>query len=293
MYQPVAAICWLCAALTAGEAQGRTSFDVAVGVAGTESFVFGTELWAVSQIELLPNRGFGVEMVAMRSAADRLRRLNNGQVEFALVHDDVPTSFARHLRAVMALWPNGVARAGVEPAQLLVHRSVSEAVVYQITRAIFEHEGKLLGARATIGIGSPDDAVVGLSLPIHPGAHRYYMERELGTNHEPALTSRRPDVLRSHGESGYAGLENDEFLQLKAACKDAFEREAPEYLEGHDLAEMCQANGGAATRDDSMNLSHGKGGSKLSAADGEKAVQQSDKSRRDRGLKMPGLRPTI
>ncbi len=174
MNPSLAVIGRLYAAIFAGDlqvqAQGSTYFDVAVGAVGTESFVYGTELWAASEIELLPNRGFSLETIAMRSEADRLRSLSEGEVEFALVHDDVSTSSARHLRAVMALWPNGVAQAGVEPTKLLVHRNVSEVVVYQITRTIFEHAGKLLGARATIGIGSPDDAIVGLSLPV-PLAH--------------------------------------------------------------------------------------------------------------------------
>ncbi len=297
MNRSLTIIVWLYAAILAGDlqvqAQGRTSFDVAVGAVGTESFVFGTELWAVSQIELLPNRGFSLETIAMRSEADRLRRLNDGDVEFALVRDDVSTSSARHLRAVIALWPNGGAQADVEPTQLLVHRNVSDAVVYQITRTIFEHAEKLLGTRATIGIGSPDDAIVGFSLPIHPGAYRYYVERGLGSDHEAALTSQWPDVLQSHNGHRYAKLENDELLQLKAACREGLELEVLGYLDAHDVAEICQAYGVAVTKVDSLNLSHGRGGPKLSMAGGENAIQQSDTRRRDRGPKARGLRPTM
>ncbi len=297
MIRSLAVISWLYAAVLAGElqaqVQGKTSLDIAVGPAGTDSFVFATELWAVSQIELLPNHGFSLETVEKGSTEDRLRGLDNGEVEFALVRGDVSPSFARSLRAVMALWPNGVAEAGIEPTQLLAHGDVSEDVVYLLTRAVSEHAGKLIGARSTIGIGSLNEVIVGLSLPLHPGAYRYYGEVEPSLFGGPALASPWLDLAPSHAVSDYAELENDEILQLRAACRDALERDALEYFDGHYATEVCHAHGDEVMRGGSMDDSHGQGGPKLSAAEGKKTVRRSDRALGDRSLKTLGLRPTM
>lgn len=298
MIRSLAVIGWLYAAVLAGgvqaQAQGKTSFNIAVGDAGTDSFVFATELWAVSQIELLPNHGFGLETVEKRSTEDRLRGLDNGEVEFALVRGDVSPSFARSLRAVMALWPNGVAEASVKPTQLLAHGDVPEDVVYQLTRAVFEHAGKLIGARSTIGIGSLNEVTVGLSFPLHPGAYRYYGELEPSVFRGLALSSPRLDLAPSHAVSDYAELENDEIFQLRAACRDALERDALEYFGGHYAAEVCRAHGDEVTRVVSLDNSHGQGGPKLSAAEGKRTVRRSDEALGDRSQKTPGgLRPTM
>ncbi|MDH3659156.1 MAG: TAXI family TRAP transporter solute-binding subunit, partial [Alphaproteobacteria bacterium] len=239
------------------QAQGKASFVVAIDAAGTDSFVFGTELWAVSQIELLPRHRFGLETVEVRSSEDRLRRLDDGQVDFALVRDDVSISFARHLRAVMALWPNGVTRVGAEPTHLLVNRNVSDDVVYQITRTILEHAEKLRGAHSTIGIGSPSDATTGLVLPIHPGTQQYYKDRGLSSDRDPALTSHRPKAIQSYGAIDHSKLANDELLQLKAACEDASKREVLDDVDGDELIEICSIVGAVATGVRPMGLSHG------------------------------------
>ena len=297
MNRSLAVLGWLYAAILAGslqvQAEGRTSFDIAAGAAGSDSFVFATELWAVSEIALMPNHGFGLETVERRSSKDRLRGLDDGEVEFALVRGDVPTSFARRLRAVMTLWPNGIVKAGVEPTQLLVHGNVPEDVVYQLLRAIFEHAEKLIGARATIGIGSLNEVTAGLSLSLHPGAYRYYRELEPSFDRGPGLTSPRPHLPPDHGVPDYATLENDEILQLKAACRDALEREALEHFDGHYVAKACDAHSFSTARVNSIDISDGQGGPKLSAGDDEKIIQPTDAMRRNRSLKALELQPTM
>lgn len=297
MHRTVAMISWLSLVLIVGgwqaQAQGKASFVVAVGVAGTDSFVFGTELWAVSQIELLPKHRFGLETVEIRSSEDGLRRLEDGQVDFALVRDDVSILFARHLRAVMALWPNGVTQAGAEPTHLIVHRNVPEDTVYQIARTIFEHAEKLRGAQATIGIGSPRDATTGLVLPIHPGAHRYYKDRGLSSDRDPVLTSYRPEVLQSYGAVNHANLANDELLQLKAACEEARKREVTDEFNGDELIEVCSVVGAVATGVRPRGLSHGQGGPQISANARNEAVRTWDLLSRDNRPMALGLGPTM
>ena len=241
-------------ALTLGgwqsQAQENASFVVAVGAAGTDSFVFGTELWAVSQIELPPKYGFDLETVEVRSPEHRLRRLDDGQADFAFVRHDVSLSFARDLRQVMALWPEGVSRAGIEPAHLLVRKDVSDDAVYQLTRIMFEHAEKLASAHPTLGISSPSTATTGLVLPIHPGAHRYYRHRGWSFDHDPTLMSHAPKASRRDGAIDHDELAEGELLQLKAACEDAGKRQVLEAVAGDELIEACDpfSNGEEAVR---------------------------------------------
>ncbi|MGI9449644.1 MAG: TAXI family TRAP transporter solute-binding subunit [Geminicoccaceae bacterium] len=251
------------------QAQGEASFVVAVGAAGTDSFVFGTELWAVSQIELQPKHRLGLETVEVRSPEGRLRRLDNGQVDFAFVRNDVSSSFARDLSQVMALWPGGVTRAGVEPTHLLVRKDVSDEAVYQLTRMMFEHAEKLDSAHPTIGISSPSTATTGLVLPIHPGAHRYYRHRGWSSDHDPTLISDRPEVSRSHGAIDYDELADSELLQLKAACEDAGKREVLEAVDGDELIEACSPFSAGAEGVRSMDLTRGQGGPQISISASE------------------------
>ena len=84
-------IFWLSAMLFAfgssGQAQNPNSYQLAVGTAGTDSFVFGTELWAATQINLLPSHNLTIETVVVHSDQERLLRLRDGFFDFALVSD--------------------------------------------------------------------------------------------------------------------------------------------------------------------------------------------------------------
>ncbi len=58
-------------------------------------------------------------------------------------------------------------------AILITHADAPESVVYEITSSIFEHsEDILLDRKVTL-----DNALQGVSIPLHPGAMRYYQER--------------------------------------------------------------------------------------------------------------------
>lgn len=288
MHRSVATICWLLATLIVSgwqvQAEGRTSFVTAVGAAGTDSFVFGTELWAVSQIELLPQQHFSLETMEVRLEADRLRRLNDGQADFALVHSDVPMPFIRHLKSVMVLWPDGVEKVGIEATHLIVRADIPENIVYLVTRTIFEQAGKLQGAQATMGVGSPHDATVGLAFPLHPGAHRYYEELGLGSDRDSMLAFQEPEVVPSNGAMTSDKLQRDEGHQLAAACRQAAAHGVLDYQDGDVLSETCLAYGVDGDQVDPTELPQGQGGPVLSAR-GE--------GRADRRIWKSGFVPTM
>ncbi|MGI9509652.1 MAG: TAXI family TRAP transporter solute-binding subunit [Geminicoccaceae bacterium] len=281
MHRSLAMICCLSAALAAGgwqaQAEGRTALAVAVGAAGTDSFVFGTELWAVGEFELLPKHELVLEMAVMEKAPERLQALNDAEVDFALLRQPVPTSFARDLRTVMVLWPSGEARAGAETTQFLVRKDVSEELVYLVTRTVFEQAQRLRGAHETMGIGTPSDATVGAALPVHPGAHRFYQEHAKASDPVEPSPSPRPDIAQKSdaGESDSVGA--DERRQLLAACRDARERGALGHFNGDQSISACNAPVIGASGL-SLDPSHGQGGPKIMMDQGGDAVRQQPAS---------------
>ncbi|MCL1992569.1 MAG: TAXI family TRAP transporter solute-binding subunit [Spirochaetes bacterium] len=59
-------------------------------------------------------------------------------------------------------------------ATLLASTRLSEDVVYQFTRALFENQPEIATAHARGAELNPHDAVVGMPVPIHPGAARFF-----------------------------------------------------------------------------------------------------------------------
>lgn len=210
------------------------ALKIAIGMPGSDSFAFGTELWAMSQLSLAHTHGIGLESEEIGEAGERLARLLERQVDAALVHGHIPASKARDVRAIMALWPNGRPSIGVDPVQLVVHEHVSDDVIYQITKAIFENAALMKSARATLGIAPPGDAMTGLDVPLHPGAYRYYEEEghgrtltagrqniELGTpTPAPGRKASKPVAYRDFDDSA---LNEAEIAQIVAACRQALD----------------------------------------------------------------------
>jgi uncharacterized protein len=59
---------------------------------------------------------------------------------------------------------------------LVTSEAVSEETAYQMTRLLFENLDRLKAAHAAAGGITIDGALTGLSIPLHPGAERYYRE---------------------------------------------------------------------------------------------------------------------
>lgn len=62
---------------------------------------------------------------------------------------------------------------------LVTHAGVSEETVYQMTRLMFENLDRLRASHAAANDIDPARAIEGLSIPLHPGAERYYREAGL------------------------------------------------------------------------------------------------------------------
>ena len=62
---------------------------------------------------------------------------------------------------------------------LITHDGVSDETAYQMTKLLFENLDRLKSAHAAAGAIDPAKATEGLSIPLHPGAERYYKEKGL------------------------------------------------------------------------------------------------------------------
>jgi TRAP transporter TAXI family solute receptor len=60
---------------------------------------------------------------------------------------------------------------------LVVHERMDEKLAYQITRTLLEHTAELVAVHKAASEISLKNAVVGSSVPFHPGALRYYKEK--------------------------------------------------------------------------------------------------------------------
>ena len=62
-------------------------------------------------------------------------------------------------------------------ASLVASNELSEDVVYEIVKAVFENKEALAAGHPKFEALSPEDAVIGMSVPFHAGAKKYYEEQ--------------------------------------------------------------------------------------------------------------------
>lgn len=62
---------------------------------------------------------------------------------------------------------------------LVTHAGVSEETAYQMTKLMFENLDRLIASHSAAEDIDPANALSGLSIPLHPGAERYYREAGL------------------------------------------------------------------------------------------------------------------
>jgi len=97
----------------------------------------------------------------------------------------------RSVNAVFPVWKRYVIPAGTYPGQveviqtvsqpnlLVTHKDLSNDVVYKIVKTMYENLDYLKKIHQATQVMTLDSAFSGLSIPLHPGAIRYYEERGL------------------------------------------------------------------------------------------------------------------
>lgn len=92
------------------------------------------------------------------------------------------------VNAEFPVWTRYIIKSGTYPGQdreirtisqsnlLVVHREISEETVYQIVKCIYEKLAVLQNIHPATKVMSLKKAITGLSIPLHPGAARFYRE---------------------------------------------------------------------------------------------------------------------
>ena len=62
---------------------------------------------------------------------------------------------------------------------LVTHAGVSDETAYQMTKLLFENLERLKASHSAAAGITPEAAMTGLTIPLHPGAERYYREAGL------------------------------------------------------------------------------------------------------------------
>ncbi len=95
------------------------------------------------------------------------------------------------VNALYTVWRRAILKAGTYPGQtedlelisqpnlLVVHEDISEDDVYRIVKTLYDNLDYLQQFHQATKTMALEKAVVGLSLPLHPGALRYYQEKGL------------------------------------------------------------------------------------------------------------------
>lgn len=222
------------------DAQSNVSFKTAVGNIGSDSFAFGIKLWALSEIQLFPEHNIRVETVEVASESDRLKSLREGRTNFAILDGEVSASRAVELRSVISHRPRGddTLRAK-ESLQLVTRADVPRDVVYRITRMIFDHATYVSGNTARAGVAALDHAMEGLSLPVHPGAIKFYNDQ--ADSFSVMFASGDEETTKLSATIDKDALNFDEALQLREACRAAASRGEAEHFIGYGIEAPCDA----------------------------------------------------
>lgn len=156
-------------------AAGGMSYDD-LGKVEYLPFAESAELIKNRQLEAtLQSSGLGVAFIKDLSATH--------DINLVAIPEEVVTSIgAPYAPAVIPAGTYNGQDADVPTAavgnMLITHEGVSEETAYQMTKQLFENLDRMRSAHAAAEGITPEGAVEGISIPLHPGAERYY--REIG-----------------------------------------------------------------------------------------------------------------
>lgn len=133
-----------------------------------EAFFWSGGLPTAAILDLAHTPGLKIRMLASDTAVPVLRR-THGDSLYAV--RPIPKSTYPGL-------PEDVQVVSVSNI-LAVHENLADQLVYDITRTLFEHQSELAAIHPEAKNLSLQSAVVGSPAPFHPGALRYYQEKNV------------------------------------------------------------------------------------------------------------------
>ncbi|KAF5028168.1 NMT1-like family protein [anaerobic digester metagenome] len=167
---------------SATELNTRDMF-AAAGIAYEDSTIEYTS--ETQSADLIKNRqAQGANLIAALGAAAMTDLMSSGDCEIYSFSDE-------EIKAICAMNPayfEFTIPAGTYPNQdkevktfavanyIFCRADLSEDIVYQFTKAIYENADTLKAAHKAAGDIKPENCVNGLTVPLHPGAEKYYKE---------------------------------------------------------------------------------------------------------------------
>jgi outer membrane protein OmpA-like peptidoglycan-associated protein len=146
---------------------------MAIGHQKGPSYGLGVAISSLIKVKLLPSTDVDLNAVVTESDRQSLEALQSGGATFALVPiDNARPPSSPDIRAVATL-----GRSGDLALTLLVRQDADDASVQIILKTILDNVDflQMIDQRA-VGL-TADAAMLGLSVPLHDGAKRFYMQQ--------------------------------------------------------------------------------------------------------------------
>jgi outer membrane protein OmpA-like peptidoglycan-associated protein len=158
--------------------QTVNAFEIAIGNEQSPTYGLGISISSLVKVKLLPTTDIDLEPVITTGDQASLEALRSGAVAFALVSiDRNQRSSVADIRALAILGMDGS-----RPKTLLARSDVDDAQIQNILQTIFNHIDYLAAIEPELRDLDSDSAVVGLTLPLHGGAKRFYASRWASPN---------------------------------------------------------------------------------------------------------------
>jgi len=191
---------------TIADLKNIRSRNFSIGQRGSGTEISGREI--IKSTGLLPDSDFDLKYLGYTPSANALQdgRIVGMNIPAGPPASSITQAFAaigpENLRILefsdeqlyqvnktYPVWKRFVIKAGIYPGQeqdintisqsnlLVVHRSISDEVVYKILRNMFDNLPELRKIHQATQSISLQSAINGLSVPLHPGAVQYYEEQ--------------------------------------------------------------------------------------------------------------------
>ena len=149
-------------------------YGLVTGEPEEDSYSAAVGISALVKIMLLPEEGIDLKIVSANKSSSKLNLLNENWAELALFSRFPEGAPLDDLRSIAPLW-----QRDDETIELVARQDVDEDSVYAITKVIFDNLPFLSRINPNFLNTSLDGSLDKLSLPIHPGAQRYFEEVRL------------------------------------------------------------------------------------------------------------------
>lgn len=148
------------------------AFDIAIGDKQGPTYGLGIGISSLVKLKLLPSADIDLDPVVTGGNEESLEALRDGRVALALVTvDDAQPLAGDEIRALATL-----GEADQRAKTLLVRRDIDDASVQRILGTIFNGVDFLAAIEPDLRDLHPDAAIMGLALPLHDGAKRFYAQ---------------------------------------------------------------------------------------------------------------------